>query len=93
MFDFCDVEDEKKIFVDVLCYPFLIRSVQSSDFILSANGDMRDITKILSSWHISEIDRWKVPIIQELKSESQNVIAIFGCVLEKPNWIVKNMLL
>ena len=83
-------EEKREILIEKLHYPFLLRSVQSSDKILSFEKSMRDVSKILANFAIKDVDKWKVPLVQELQTSEQNIIAIFGCVLEKDNWIVND---
>ncbi len=87
---FCLNNGEKEFCIKGLTYPFLIRSVQPLDKILSAQKAMRDVSKIIANCAIKEAEKWKVPLVQELQSVEQKIVAIFGCALGKSDWIVKD---
>ena len=87
---FCLNNGEKEFCIKGLAYPFLMRSVQPLDKILSAQKAMRDVSKIIANCAIKEAEKWKVPLVQELQSVEQKIVAIFGCALGKSDWIVKD---
>ncbi len=69
--------------------PFCIRSREQDDFVKTANGGKKSVSDILSDWHICAEKKNSVPIIQELFSKNQEILAICGSVLGFKNWIVK----
>lgn len=70
--------------------PFCIRSREQDDFVKTADGKNKSVSDILSDWHICAEKKNSVPIIQELFSKNQEILAICGSVLGFKNWIVKN---
>lgn len=69
--------------------PFCIRSRQLGDSVEASNGELKSVSDILSSWHIDTDIKDKIPLVQELKSENQNIVAIIGSVYNYQNWIVR----
>ncbi len=69
--------------------PFCIRSVQSGDRILAADGTMKSVPDILSDWHAGAGQKRLVPVIQDLSNKNQNLIALAGRVCGLSNWIVR----
>ncbi|MCR5606306.1 MAG: tRNA lysidine(34) synthetase TilS [Treponema sp.] len=79
-----------EINVQNMRYPFVMRTFQNSDTIKTASNGERQLSKIFSSWHVSEENRWKIAVIQELQTASQNIVAIWGKTLGYSDWIVKD---
>lgn len=69
--------------------PFCLRSVRIGDQIKSADGKMKNVSDILSDWHVSNEDREKVVVLQELSGSIQPIKCIFACFLGYKDWIVK----
>jgi len=70
-------------------FPFCIRNVQMEDEIKCKDGNYKKVVDIFSDWHISEEKRCYIPVIQELKSEKQELMCIFGEPLGFYNWVVQ----
>ena len=81
---------EKKIFLKSLSYPFLLRSAQVLDKIKGADDNMRDLSKVLSSWKLSEDERYKIPLVQELQTPNTSVVAVLGGFIGTKDWIVED---
>lgn len=79
-----------EIVVKEMKYPFVMRTFQNSDTIKTASNGERQLSKIFSTWHVSEENRWKITVIQELQTASQNIVAIWGKTLGYSDWIVKD---
>ena len=69
--------------------PFCIRSIQSDDKVLCSNGEMKSVLDVFSAWHVGSEKKKLIPVIQELASCKQNIIAVAGCVCGFDNWIVR----
>lgn len=70
--------------------PFCVRSRQPDDFVRSATGGKKSLSDILSDWHISVDLKNSVPVVQELFTKNQEIIAVLGSLLGFKNWIVKS---
>ncbi len=81
---------DKKIFLKSLAYPFLLRSAQVLDKIKGADDSMRDLSKVLSSWKLSEDERYKIPLVQELQTPNTSVVAVLGGFIGTKDWIVED---
>lgn len=79
--DFFELENLK--------FPFAVRSVQSGDKVRTNSDFYRGLKDIFSSWHVPDSERKKIPLVQELSSEKQEIVAVLGCTLGFKNWIVK----
>ena len=44
---------------------------------------------VFSAWHIGTSYKDKIPLVQELETAEQNIIAIVGSVYNFKNWIVR----
>lgn len=77
------------VIVDNISFPFVIRTRQLGDCIETANGDYKDVADVFSSWHIGTSYKDKIPLVQELETAEQNIIAIVGSVYNFKNWIVR----
>ena len=77
------------VIVDNISFPFVIRTRQLGDCIETANGDYKDVADVFSSWHIGTSYKDKIPLVQELETAEQNIIAIIGSVYNFKNWIVR----
>ena len=66
----------------------LVRSIQSGDTIRAADGSMRSVSGIFSSWHVRPCDRNRIPLVQDLCSPEQPLVAVLGSVCGYPDWIV-----
>ena len=86
---FYDNQGEKKLISGSVALPLCVRSFLSDDEVLCADGKMKKVGDVLSSWHVSESDRGRIPVIQQLSGENQRIICIFGEVFGFDNWIVK----
>lgn len=72
--------------------PFCVRSRQQDDFVRSADGGKKSLSDILSDWHVSVELKNSVPVVQELFTKNQEIIAVLGSLLGFKNWIVKSEL-
>lgn len=77
--------DYSKKRIGPFSFPLCLRSRNFSDEILSTNSSYRSIKKIFSDWNIPEELRNIVPVIEE----KNDISAIWGDVLNFPNWYVK----
>ncbi len=73
--------------------PFCVRSRQQDDFVRSADGGKKSLSDVLSDWHVSVDFKKSVPVVQELFTKNQEIIAVLGSPLGFKNWIVKPELL
>ncbi len=82
---------EKKSVISIpnLCFPFIIRNRQIDDEILTASGSFRSVSKVLEDWKCKGPDRDEVPVVQELASVEQRLVAVLGSVMGFRDWIVK----
>lgn len=72
--------------------PFIVRSVHSGDFVMSAANTEKKLSDVFSSWHVNEEDKKLIPVIQSVKGE-QKILCVLGSFLGYKNWIVKQDLL
>ncbi len=79
---------EHTLFVPYLNYPFIFRSRQSTDTVLSADGSFRNVSKVLEGFKCGD-KKDKIPIIQELQTPLQQVVGIWGSFFTYTDWIVK----
>lgn len=68
--------------------PFCIRNWQPEDVIKTNDGSYRKVADVFSSWHVDVSSRCFIPVIQELDSEKQDILCIFGKPLGFYNWVV-----
>ena len=71
-------------------FPVLLRSWHSDDMILAADGGMRKVSDIISSWHVAETLRHYIPVVQVLDEPEQRILGILGSCQGYKDWIVKN---
>lgn len=69
--------------------PFCVRSRRQDDFVRSADGGKKSLSDVLSDWHVSVEFKNSVPVVQELFTKNQEIIAVLGSPLGFKNWIVK----
>ena len=69
--------------------PLLVRSLIYGDQIASADGALKKVNDVFSDWKVPEHQRGQIPLLQEITSDSQQLLCIFGEVLGFDNWIVK----
>lgn len=72
-------------------FPFIVRSRQKNDKILAANGFFKNVSDILSDWHVSPEDKDLIPLVQSLFECETKIIALLGSVKGYKNWILKNV--
>ena len=60
--------------------------------IISADGKMRNVNDIFSSWAVPDSLRDEIPLVQALSEKNQALVCICGSVLGFDNWIVKDFL-
>ena len=70
-------------------YPVRVRSAQSSDVVLCANGQYKKVFSVFKDWKMGERDKSFSPLVQELSSKKQEVICILAKFLGFNDWIVK----
>ncbi len=70
--------------------PFCVRSRQQDDFVRTADGGRKSLSDVLSDWHVSVDFKNSVPVVQELFTKNQEIVAVFGSLLGFKNWIVKS---
>lgn len=68
--------------------PVLVRSRQKEDRILSSGGTFKNVSDILSDWHVPSPLKDVIPLVQELSSPEKKIIALLGSVKGYKNWIV-----
>lgn len=69
--------------------PFCVRSAQPDDRVKTSSESFRSLKDVYSSWHVPELERWKIPLVQDLTDPLQEINAVLGCVRGFKNWIVK----
>lgn len=77
------------VILDNISFPFVIRTRQLGDCVETSNGDYKDVAEVFSSWHVESFYKDKIPLVQELETTEQNIIAIIGSVYNFKNWIVR----
>lgn len=84
-------QDERKSVISVpnLCFPFVIRSRQVDDQILTSNGQFKSVSRILEDWKCKVSHREKIILVQELSSPDQNLVALIGSQMSYGDWILK----
>lgn len=86
--------DLDSVVLESVPVPFCIRSRQCGDEIKNSWGGYRSLSDVYSDWHASGSEiRNSIPVIQELSSPEQNIIAACGSVLGFKNWIVRDYVL
>ena len=75
--------------VENVSLPFCVRSVQSGDTVLCADGSEKKVSDIISDWHLAADKRALVPVIQILNEKSQRIKAVLAGFLGYKDWIVK----
>lgn len=68
--------------------PVLVRSRQKEDRILSSGGTFKNVSDILSDWHVPSPLKDVIPLVQELSSPEKKITALLGIVKGYKNWIV-----
>ncbi len=66
--------------------PFVARSREIGDKVLSAEGLEKSVADIFSDWKIPERGREKIPLLE--CGFPAKIVAVLGCVLGYENWIV-----
>lgn len=66
--------------------PFVARSWQSGDVVLTASDAEKSMADVFSDWKIPECERQKIPILEV--GFPAGIFAVLGCVLGYGNWIV-----
>lgn len=77
---------ESECFIE---YPFIIRNFDSDDFVKTSDNKYRKVLKIYSDWHVPNQLRCKIPVIQNLKKNNQDIKGILGKSFGFKDWIVK----
>ena len=80
---------EGSFYAEGLSVPFCIRSRHLSDSIKTADGTFKSVSDIFSDWHIPEVKRDFIPLIQLLDTKEQEIIIIAGSVFGFSDWIVR----
>lgn len=80
---------EDSLVLERFSLPFCVRSRQLDDKIICADGNMKGVNDVFSSWAVPEKDRDLIPLIVELKTSEQKLLCICGSVLGYSDWIVK----
>ena len=75
--------------VEKIRLPFLIRSIQLDDTILTADGSEKKVSDILSDWHLLPEQRPFVPLVQLLDDNTQRIKCVLAGYLGYKDWIVK----
>ncbi len=65
--------------------PFVIRSVENSDFLKDKDEKLRSAQKILSNWKVGS-KKSKIPLVQAFPS--QKIVALLGSLFGFPDWIL-----
>ena len=87
----CGFGAENVISMPNLCFPFMFRSRQIDDSILTSDGRFRAVSKILDDWKCGGGKRDLVPVVQELSTVDQMLSAVLGSPLGFRDWIVKKV--
>ncbi len=86
----CDSGGGTVISMPNLCFPFMFRSRQIDDSILTSDGRFRAVSKILDDWKCRGDTKNLVPVVQELSTVDQRLSAVLGSPLGFKDWIVGN---
>jgi len=70
-------------------YPFAFRSKEPSDCIKSATGSFKPVSKILKDWKVENVKNL-IPVIQNLGTDKQELVAVLGKMFGYSNWVVSN---
>lgn len=70
--------------------PLCIRSRGLCDEIETAEGGMKRIADVMADWKLPVSVRDTIPVVQELGTQGQNIVCIWGSVCGRKDWIVKN---
>lgn len=81
--------EKDEVSLENVLVPFCVRSRQQDDFVRSADGGKKSLSDVLSDWHVSVEFKNSVPVVQELFTKNQEIIAVLGSPLGFKNWIVK----
>ncbi len=80
-----------QVFVpDGLEFPVLMRSWRAGDEVQTADGGTKKLADVFADWHVPQVKRQFIPVVQELKSPEQRILCILGSCLGYKDWIVKN---
>ena len=77
------------VLLERLPLPFCVRSRALGDAVRAADGASKRVSDVLSDWHVPELQRSSVPIVQELCTTEQEIRAVLGGIFGFPNWIVR----
>lgn len=69
--------------------PVVIRNCRMDDEIKTGDGGLKTVADIFSDWHLKDEERKLIPVVQCLKKDSQELVAVIGEVCGYKNWIVK----
>ena len=84
------VGDSYSCEIERLKFPFAFRTYQPNDCIKTADCRYRGLVKVFSDWKCSAL-KDKIPLIQELDTSDQELVAILAAPLGFKNWIVKDI--
>lgn len=71
-------------------YPACIRTVCQEDCIETGDGKLKKVSHILTDWHVTQQDKSKILVIQDLTCSQQKLICILGRFCGFKDWILKN---
>lgn len=79
--------DSDSLVLENIPVPFCIRSRQPDDVVETSWGGSKSVSDVLSDFCIK--NKNSVPVLQELYSPEQKILAIVGCLQGGKNWILR----
>ena len=67
--------------------PLCIRSAQSADVVRAKDGAERSVSGLFSAWKIPRAERVHIPVVQELLTTEQPLVAVLGSAVGSSDWI------
>ena len=71
-----------------ITFPLSIRNYCIGDVVKCSDGKMKKLNDVFSDWHVEQNVRNTIPVVEELSSKEQNIIAVFGKFFGYKDWIV-----
>ena len=75
------------IVLDKLKMPFVIRSAESGDQVKMADGSYKSLARLLTDFKAQD-NKSKIPVVQNITVQDQEIVLVWGSVLGVKNWIL-----
>lgn len=75
------------IVLDKLKMPFVIRSAESGDQVKMADGSYKSLARLLTDFKAQD-KKFKIPVVQNITVQDQEIVLVWGSVLGVKNWIL-----